>query len=236
MGKRHTLPKNIEIDKKVITKYSIQIAVIEDEIKACENEIQRLKQLKIDVGRKLLPQPVLWDLFYNPNVSSNTICEKFGISNISDLKQIVGSCDVVSKCGVCKKEIRITVNTLTQLKTEMSRKHSWLCDECSENDMKNRREIREDGEKQFGLRLQELKAMDYTDFLKTPEWDNTRKKTLRRAGYKCQLCNKDKTTLNVHHKTYERIGEELPGDLIVLCNGCHAKFHDKLEVRNVQET
>ena len=211
-----------KIDKKVITKYSIQIAVIED-------EIQRLKQLKIDVGRKLLPQPVLWDLFYNPNVSSNTICEKFGISNISDLKQIVGSCDVVSKCGVCKKEIRITVNTLTQLKTEMSRKHSWLCDEY-------RREIREDGEKQFGLRLQELKAMDYTDFLKTPEWDNTRKKTLRRAGYKCQLCNKDKTTLNVHHKTYERIGEELPGDLIVLCKGCHAKFHDKLEVRNVQET
>lgn len=32
------------------------------------------------------------------------------------------------------------------------------------------------------------------------------------------------------------IGEELPSDLIVLCKGCHAKFHDKLEVGNVQET
>lgn len=78
---------------------------------------------------------------------------------------------------------------------------------------------------QFGLRLQELKAMDYKDFLKTPEWDKTRKRMLRLAGYRCQLCNKTNTILNVHHKTYDRIGEEFDDDLIVLCKNCHKKFH-----------
>lgn len=50
---------------------------------------------------------------------------------------------------------------------------------------------------------------------------------LRRADYKCQLCNRE-GTMNVHHKTYERLGEEQLNDLIVLCQDCHAKFHDKI--------
>ena len=68
--------------------------------------------------------------------------------------------------------------------------------------------------------------IDYKCYLKTMVWDNTRKKKLKEAGYKCQLCSKTDAELHVHHNTYERIGDEDMNDLIVLCESCHKKFHN----------
>lgn len=72
-----------------------------------------------------------------------------------------------------------------------------------------------------------LRTMPYRDYLLTEEWFETRTKKLRRAGYRCQLCNAG-GLLNVHHRTYERRGFEYDTDLIVLCHPCHAKFHGKM--------
>jgi 5-methylcytosine-specific restriction endonuclease McrA len=73
-----------------------------------------------------------------------------------------------------------------------------------------------------------LHTMPYREYLQTTHWDMTRYFMLRRAGERCQLCNTTKKPLHVHHRTYERRGFEEPGDLIVLCAGCHATFHHKL--------
>ena len=45
-------------------------------------------------------------------------------------------------------------------------------------------------------------------------------------GVRCQVCNTDKSILDTHHRTYERLGRELDGDLIVLCRDCHRIFHE----------
>ena len=79
----------------------------------------------------------------------------------------------------------------------------------------------------LSLRLKELKEMPYKDYLNTSEWKAKRKKALKSADYKCQLCHADNVELNVHHNNYERRGEEKSDDLIVLCKKCHAKHHDK---------
>ena len=68
-------------------------------------------------------------------------------------------------------------------------------------------------------------CMKYMDYLNTEHWQKVRKDALKRSNYSCQLCN-SKDSLNVHHRTYERKGEELPSDVIVLCQFCHKKFHD----------
>jgi replicative DNA helicase len=48
---------------------------------------------------------------------------------------------------------------------------------------------------------------------------------LSRAGHRCQVCNSpDK--LDVHHRTYERVGQEQLDDLTVLCDRCHGLFHE----------
>lgn len=75
--------------------------------------------------------------------------------------------------------------------------------------------------------IKELKTMPYKEYLQTDHWKNVRKRALFRANYKCQLCG-SKENLNVHHNTYENRGEEKDEDLVVLCENCHGKFHDKI--------
>lgn len=66
--------------------------------------------------------------------------------------------------------------------------------------------------------------MPYVMYLKTYHWEIARMHALIRAGERCQVCNAG-GLLEVHHRTYERRGAELPGDLIVLCRSCHETFH-----------
>lgn len=77
-------------------------------------------------------------------------------------------------------------------------------------------------------RVKELQAMPYAEYLKTDEWQKTRRRALANSGVKCQMCSATDKPLNVHHNTYERLGYERASDLITLCEPCHAKHHDKL--------
>lgn len=70
------------------------------------------------------------------------------------------------------------------------------------------------------------KLESYKDYLKTYDWNETRKVVLKETNYKCQLCGAKNVKLNVHHNTYENIGNEHREDLIVLCDDCHKKFHN----------
>ncbi len=72
----------------------------------------------------------------------------------------------------------------------------------------------------------DLKTMEYRAYLATPHWQRIRQGALARAAYKCILCD-GTSNLNVHHKNYERRGQERPDDLIVLCKRCHQTHHGK---------
>lgn len=72
-----------------------------------------------------------------------------------------------------------------------------------------------------------MKKEDYQAYLQSEAWRIRRKWKLERAGFRCQVCNSD-GELHVHHRTYERIGDEREDDLTVLCADCHAIFHKKV--------
>lgn len=69
----------------------------------------------------------------------------------------------------------------------------------------------------------------YSEYIKSNAWREKALAAKERAGWHCQLCNKegDKSTLHAHHRTYDRLGHELDADIIALCAECHAKFHGK---------
>lgn len=67
-------------------------------------------------------------------------------------------------------------------------------------------------------------TVEYKDYLETDHWKKLAEETKRLAGYRCQVCNSERN-LNAHHRTYERKGDELQGDLVCLCDHCHALFH-----------
>lgn len=71
--------------------------------------------------------------------------------------------------------------------------------------------------------------VDYRTYIRSSEWYARRQMILDMALHRCMLCDSSKD-LQVHHRTYARLGKEHPADLIALCDNCHARFHDKLPV------
>lgn len=71
----------------------------------------------------------------------------------------------------------------------------------------------------------ELEPLSYYDYLQSPEWKARRLREIARAGGRCELCN-SQGPFHVHHRTYKRLGDEAPGDLVVLCPPCHQTFHE----------
>lgn len=72
----------------------------------------------------------------------------------------------------------------------------------------------------------------YEDYIISDEWKERRRRAKIAAGWRCQLCNKtgNDQTLHAHHRTYKNLGHEQNGDITVLCEDCHAKFHDIITV------
>ncbi len=87
---------------------------------------------------------------------------------------------------------------------------------------------------EYQQRLEQLSTMPYLDYLRTPEWQERRKRILQRDSYHCQVCFSTEH-LNVHHRTYERRGNENDGDLTTLCQGCHQVFHENGRLVKVAE-
>lgn len=75
-------------------------------------------------------------------------------------------------------------------------------------------------------RLEELRRLPYSDYLKSPEWHRRRAVLYKFADSRCQLCYTDKQPLHAHHRTYERLAQERISDLILLCAECHKLFHE----------
>ena len=73
-------------------------------------------------------------------------------------------------------------------------------------------------------RLEELNEMAYNDYLRTPEWQRTRRAKLEQVGNRCRRCGADRK-LHVHHLTYDHVGHEWLDELVVLCSWCHSDTH-----------
>lgn len=139
-----------------------------------------------------------------------------------DIHKIVGEYDIDAACPRCYANVTNVSETRegvadTVYEDGVFQFVDLLCDECERAELLATRDP------------EELRKMPYADYLKTDHWKETRQGALKRAGYRCQLCNA-KGALHVHHRTYERRGSEIAGDLLVLCASCHQTFHDNHKV------
>lgn len=66
--------------------------------------------------------------------------------------------------------------------------------------------------------------MDYAIYIRSEAWHQRAAEAKARAGHECALCPETRG-LEVHHRTYDRLGDELPTDLVVLCWWCHRRHH-----------
>jgi hypothetical protein len=70
--------------------------------------------------------------------------------------------------------------------------------------------------------------LNYIEKLRDPRWQRRRLECFQSAGWKCERCHSGTKPLNAHHRQY-RPGRE-PweyelGELVCLCEDCHAERH-----------
>ena len=76
-------------------------------------------------------------------------------------------------------------------------------------------------------------SVEYDRYMKSPQWAAKREERLRLDGNHCVMCGrsnglqKDGVTpiLQVHHISYQRLGNEPMADLVSLCPTCHKRIH-----------
>jgi len=69
----------------------------------------------------------------------------------------------------------------------------------------------------------------YSEKLRDPRWQRRRLEIMQIAGFVCERCGSDSTTLAIHHLVY-RVGSQpwcYPDhELVCLCEECHGSDHD----------
>jgi 5-methylcytosine-specific restriction endonuclease McrA len=72
-----------------------------------------------------------------------------------------------------------------------------------------------------------MHKVDYQTYIHSEAWKARKAEAIRKAGYKCSVPDcKAYNRLECHHLTYQRLGNELDSDLLVLCEKCHKKIHN----------
>jgi hypothetical protein len=66
----------------------------------------------------------------------------------------------------------------------------------------------------------------YNFYLKSDAWKLKRRKVRDRCGGVCEGC-RDHPVTQVHHLTYEHVGNELLYELVGLCDACHERAHER---------
>lgn len=94
-------------------------------------------------------------------------------------------------------------------------------DDCLENRW---REAKSAEYKQVFPNLAPELQAEYEAYLRSPAWRELRGAVLARASDCCELC-RIFDAVQVHHLTYERLGNERLTDLLAVCATCHESLH-----------
>jgi 5-methylcytosine-specific restriction endonuclease McrA len=71
----------------------------------------------------------------------------------------------------------------------------------------------------------ECRRARYHEYLQSPEWRAKRDLVIRHADGLCQGCGIQPAE-QVHHLTYQNIGNEFLWELRAVCRECHARVHE----------
>lgn len=67
----------------------------------------------------------------------------------------------------------------------------------------------------------------YEHRIRSSDWKKLKAEVIKARGYKCERCGSG-YRLDLHHKTYERLGCERPDDVELVCKWCHpAADHER---------
>lgn len=181
-----------------------------------------------------IPQEVIDYYYWESGLSGEPLANALGVK-LASLGKKVTEYQISVKCNSkkCNNLVFFPVKTKSEMIAKKAEKKrvGVMCPDCikiSEDKKKAKEQKKRETRKAKNqLKIAELQAMPYDEYLKTAHWDKTRKSALIRAGHKCSDCFRRNVPLDVHHKTYEHRGYEYPEDLKVVCRRCHERIHGR---------
>lgn len=223
--------------RDVLLASRTEIEALELEVEGLRQSIEQVKDHARQVVSDHLPEisnpdeqldlasEIYW--FWDDLIAAWAIAPALN-TRAANVYQVVNPVAARCICARCGAESEMTFNSRSSLQTyrpELRDKgyitRNW-CDACLAKSEQQRREQQE----AYDREILRLRTMPYRDYLQTEHWLDLRRRMLKRADYRCQVCNRNNQGLQVHHRTYERRGHEEYGDLIVLCATCHQTFHE----------
>ena len=102
-----------------------------------------------------------------------------------------------------------------------------------------REQLRDEQAKKYQDRLEEIRRDNeafnqwYQSYLTTPRWREKRSAVIERCGGTCEGCGLFPVE-EVHHTTYDNVGDELLYQLVGLCSFCHRKAHNPRDWREIK--
>lgn len=79
----------------------------------------------------------------------------------------------------------------------------------------------------FRDRLKAIGYEDYNSYLESDHWKGKRREFLKDKCFCCQATAR----LQLHHKTYKRLGNESEHDFVTVCRSCHILIHELVKSR-----
>ena len=80
-----------------------------------------------------------------------------------------------------------------------------------------------------------VRPVTYDRYIRSWRWQTSsaRLAELRASGYRCRACDRGppEVRLEVHHRTYKRLGRERVRDLTTFCSDCHGAITNELRGR-----
>jgi 5-methylcytosine-specific restriction endonuclease McrA len=84
---------------------------------------------------------------------------------------------------------------------------------------------REAERREYYERRSQERRQEYEIYLQTDAWQEKRELVFTRANGMCEGC-RQAPACQVHHVTYEHVGNEFLWELVAVCRVCHARYHD----------
>ncbi len=76
---------------------------------------------------------------------------------------------------------------------------------------------------------------EYKRYIRSPQWELKKQERMKIDNFACVMCGRSREhcrTLQVHHITYARLGNEnVLTDLCTVCGSCHKKLHNYYDRR-----
>jgi len=248
MTNRHQGGKQLNLGTLYLDDGPFRIVVSEDVRDAVREQLQenkgalyaRVQAISLQMSSHSVDVRDLLSLLCELQVPTSAVTDNFGVTSQEWMAMRSADPTSIVSCLECRTHLpdgnrRSFLRQLRTLKylgqfeigdlVEFSTICVLLCDTCSrEQRYRYEQQVRAERLSRQARKAQ-LRRMPHAEYVKTPEWLARRNRALIQAGNRCQVCGKANLQLEVHHNSYERYGEDLLEDLVVLCRGCHQHYH-----------